>query len=86
MIKIEESAIEMYPERCDEIHVSERDAFIHGVEFAQRWIAVDEELPPNELYIIVKNKYKYGVMRMAGVIDLNFLKANFTHWRPIELK
>ena len=61
--------------------------FISGVEFAQRWISVEEEIPRN-VWLNVKHDLKnmYGVVNIAGSIDYNFVKSNFTHWRPIELK
>ena len=61
------------------------DAFKAGVEFAQRWISVDEE-PPKNVWILVKNDRSCGTAKIAGEIDLKFIKANFTHWRPIEIK
>ena len=61
--------------------------FKAGVEFAQRWISVEEEIPRN-VWLNVKHDLKnmYGVVNIAGSIDYNFVKSNFTHWRPIEIK
>ena len=71
--------------------------FQAGVDFAQRWISVEDELPE-----IKENPYqvliKYGDeivqdfwVRMKGYCtngdNLDFFKRhNVTHWRPIELK
>ena len=62
-------------------------SFISGIEFAQRWISVEEELPIG-VWIIVKHDIidSYGVCRIAGKIDYNFVKSTFTHWRPINLE
>lgn len=62
--------------------------FKSGVEFAQRWIPIEEELPSNEQEIICKNDvYKeVHTFYKNGIFDENELKLHFTHWRPIELK
>lgn len=59
--------------------------FKSGVEFAQRWIPVEEELP-TDIWIVVKNDYRYAATRISSDIDMKFVKSNFTHWRTIELK
>lgn len=68
------------------------DAFIAGVEFAQRWISVEDELP--EKYytpIIVKDKnnnwdkaYLSGLGWCFENEETRLKKP--THWRPINLK
>jgi len=62
------------------------EAFKDGVEFAQRWIPVSEELPKEGQEIICKNSnYKTVLFYYPnGVVDEDFLKANYTHWRPVE--
>ena len=50
MLKINEAAKELYPENRPTMYTQfvsglERAAFKAGVEFAQRWISVEEELP-----------------------------------------
>ena len=74
------------------------DVFEAGVEFAQRWIPVEEELPRIGEKVITKmNKDKrtsYGIATRireeweidAHWIDHTFSYMNITHWRPIELK
>jgi hypothetical protein len=76
------------------------DAFKSGVEFAQRWISVDEELPPcSDIDILIKGINYEG---QEGIVDIGYMHEsvpcieNFislsgeiyevTHWRPIELK
>lgn len=70
------------------------DAFVAGVEFAQRWISVEEEMPENNGNVLVKTKY--------GSISVAFYDVNYkdwcsveqrgvaiigvSHWRPIEHK
>jgi hypothetical protein len=61
------------------------ETFKAGVEFAQQWIPLDEE-PEFEKWIIVKNDNAYAAAKISAEIDVKFLKSNFTHWRPIELK
>lgn len=75
-----------------------RDDFKAGVEFAQRWIPVEEELPEIGEKVITKmNKDKrtsYGIATRireeweinAHWIDHTFSNMTITHWRPIELK
>lgn len=65
--------------------------FKAGVEFAQRWIPIEEELPKN-IEIFWKGEFEYD----KGYLD--FRESTFaeikhlikctalTHWRPIELK
>ena len=74
------------------------DVFESGVEFAQRWIPVEEELPEiGEKVITYMTKDKrtsYGIATRireeweinAHWIDHTFSNMTITHWRPIELK
>jgi hypothetical protein len=74
------------------------ESFKEGVEFATKWISVDEELPRIGEKVITKmNKDKrtsYGIATRireeweidAHWIDHTFSNMNITHWRPIELK
>ena len=65
--------------------------FKAGVEFAQRWIPVEEELPTPNQWLIVKkhNGLKLGMYYdaekrfMSGSSDQT---RQVTHWRPIEFK
>ena len=63
------------------------DGFNVGVEFAQRWIDVEDELPPvNELVIA-----KYLNYEDEKILLLNYQgdEAELDYvceWRPIELK
>ena len=81
----------------DRITRSEFGAFIDGIEFAQQWISVDEELPNDGILstVLVKIKVK------ALCVDLGYMVSTYdkrtgkfsglnkreivTHWRQIEL-
>jgi len=95
MKTIDEAVKEIYSYNVDEftwISDEKRDAFITGVEFAQRWIPVEEELPENFTTVIVKDGKENPIRSLALYEDNEFypdflLKHNqVTHWRPIELK
>ena len=74
------------------------DVFESGVEFATKWIPVEEELPRIGEKVITKmNKDKrtsYGIATRireeweidAHWIDHTFSHMNITHWRHIDLK
>lgn len=66
-------------------------AFESGVEFAQRWIDCNNELPPRKITVLAKHE--------DGGITLGNYNGRYfhhdygnpncekvTHWRPIELK
>lgn len=68
--------------------------FISGVEFAQRWIPVEEELPAEGVDILVKVSFgAFGETKEVGVTQRkngNFLHyrgdwITVTHWRYVEL-
>ena len=74
------------------------DVFESGVEFAQRWIPVEDELPKIGEKVITKmtkdKRTSYGIATRireeweinAHWIDHTFSNMTITHWRPIELK
>ena len=74
------------------------DIFKAGVEFAQRWIPVEEELPPIGEKVITKmskdKRTAYGIATRireeweinAHWVDHTFSNMNITHWRHIDLK
>jgi hypothetical protein len=71
------------------------DGFKSGVEFAQRWIPVDEELPPNRETVLIKYLKDGKEKKSCGQIVLDSIEIYWqsgswtqipvTHWRPIEL-
>ena len=62
------------------------EMFEAGVEFAQRWIPVEEELPEKLVQVIVK--FEDGWCTCTWITeDGDFaFNVNPTSWRPIELK
>ena len=62
------------------------DIFKAGVEFAQRWISIDDELPPVSQQVIVKLKNNWHACTWLlgdGTFACNIKP---THWRYIDLK
>ena len=100
MKTIEEAAKDFNDSRVNGHHPQKwvSDIFNAGVEFAQRWIPVEEELPPIGEKVITKmtkdKRTSYGIATRireeweinAHWIDHTFSHMNITHWRPIELK
>jgi hypothetical protein len=71
------------------------DAFKSGIEFAQRWISTNEEVPEikEESYQIlakhsdgIVNTYWVPKIPPEGYLRDFFSRGEVTHWRPIELK
>ena len=63
------------------------EAFKDGVEFAQRWISVEDELPNIGDHILIKLKRdKLKIWRIFNEDDRILVSNYATHWRPIELK
>jgi hypothetical protein len=61
-------------------------SFVCGFQFAQQWILIEEEFPDFGTWIIAKRNNTYAAAKIYGEVDVKFIKMNFTHWRPIELK
>ena len=62
-------------------------SFKAGVEFAQRWISVEDELPSIGDHILIKLKCdKLKIWRIFNEDDRILVSNYATHWRPIELK
>lgn len=63
------------------------NVFTAGVEFAQRWISVEDELPSIGDHILIKLKRdKLKIWRIFNEDDRILVSNYATHWRPIELK
>ena len=66
------------------------NAFDAGVEFAQRWIPIEEEFPPvNRTVLIQYDDAIVGVLKYKKYIGFTSYRSDLskiTHWRPIELK
>lgn len=67
-------------------YVDEKIAFAKGVEFAQRWIPMEEEFPTKGIEVIAKNKHRKVVYEVKTNDDVKYICENFTSWRPVELK
>ncbi|MCL2651970.1 MAG: DUF551 domain-containing protein [Candidatus Azobacteroides sp.] len=76
-----------------------KEAFKAGIEFAQRWIDVKDELPEDNMPILLKDRN--GFIKEIGFLIGNaffvfnknsqngyheIYNTKVTHWRPIELK
>lgn len=98
-MKTIEQAAEEYADSLilgDAHHVSQQQFeeyaqsdFKAGVEFAQRWIPVEEESPAEYDYVIAKSSVGdvYVASFSAGTFHTGMPhKVNITHWRPIEYK
>ena len=72
--------------------------FKHGIEFAQRWIPIEDEKPPEQGHYLVKCKNSFP--KNCEVVVAEFYEDNetfysestdfpindATHWRLIDLK
>ena len=87
MKTIKEAAHEYF--RRAQLHLAPAGSeygFVAGVEFAQRWISIDEELPTVSQQVIVKLKNDWHACTWLlgdGTFAYNIKP---THWRYIDLK
>ena len=76
--------------RWDTLQVGNTDDCIEmfeaGVQFAQRWIPIEEELPEKLVQVIVK--FEDGWCTCTWITEDGDFAFNVkpTHWRSIELK
>jgi hypothetical protein len=68
-----------------------KQGFNNGVEFAQRWISVDDELPEAACQVLIKNAAGDISTAMYSkdkfIIDFSEISdKKVTHWRYLELK
>ena len=85
MKKIEEVAKEFSEKSVWACPIS----FKAGVEFAQRWISVEDELPETIDDEKIFLRYPILIKNIDGAFQaLNTFSniGTYTHWRPIELK
>lgn len=93
MKTIEEAARDYALSREDNDYTIETEmAFEAGVEFAQRWTPVEEELPPLGVPVICKysmfgKEYHWTGTFYTEERIMHFIKKHLqiTHWRLIEL-
>jgi hypothetical protein len=50
-----------FPKNKDDFRIQIHRAYLRGVEYAQRWISVDEELPEDVTETIKEGNYTYTV-------------------------
>lgn len=102
----EEKGMELYPLipyydniassdefRTNEIKYIERLAFRKGAEFAQQWISVEDELPKDSEYVLVKDSFGIPYSAYYDFTEKGFCSNAFTtqqimfitHWRSIDI-
>ena len=87
MKTIEEAAIYYALSREDNDYTIETEmAFEAGVEFAQRWIPVEEELPEKSKQVIVKLENGWHTCTWITEDGTFAFNVKPTHWRHIDLK
>jgi hypothetical protein len=94
MKTIEEAAAEYAEKELNGLqYLTAEDAFKAGVEFAQRWIPVEEEYPPIGKLVQVKGNYSdtevwysHDTLLCSDEDDEQWDSGDYpTHWRKIEL-
>ena len=74
--------------RSLEVSIAEK-AFKAGVEFAQHWISVEDELPETIDDEKIFLREPILIRNIDGALQVLNTFSNigtYTHWRPIELK
>ena len=85
MLKINEAAKEFSEKSVWACPIS----FKAGVEFAQRWISVEDELPETIDDEKMFLRHPILIKNIDGAFQVLNTFSNigtYTHWRPIELK
>ena len=89
MKTIEDAVIE-YSENADideETYIADvYDGFKAGVEFAQHWIPVEEELPEKLVQVIVKLENEWHTTTWITENGDFAFNVKPTHWRHIDIK
>ena len=62
------------------------ESFLSGVEFAQRWIPIEEELPEKSKQVIVKLENGWHTCTWITGDGTFAFNVKPTHWRYIDLK
>ena len=62
------------------------ESFLSGVEFAQRWIPIEEELPEKSKQVIVKLENGWHTCTWITGDGTFAFNVKPTHWRHIDLK
>ena len=82
-------SIEVLSSNCNAGVTFGKEMFKLGVEFAQRWIPIEEELPEKNIDILLKcdnDTTVIGFLNEYKVFQTDRPKTQFTHWRPINYK
>lgn len=68
-------------------HVEFEAIFKAGVEFATKWIPVEEELPDeHEGLILLKYKDRIWIEYVYNMYNVQDVSMSCTHWRPINFE
>lgn len=88
-------SIEVLSSGCNAGVTFGKEMFKHGVEFAQKFIPMSEELPPHNTKILVKDSISESVSYGQFSQDLEWFhchkstnvlrKSDLVSWRPIFL-
>ena len=84
MLTIEQALDEAYKNAGSNAYFG--NGFRAGVEFAQRWISVEDELPEVSKQVIVKLPNDWHTCTWLMKDGTFAFNVKPTHWRPIELK
>ena len=71
---------------CDGMIDKSEEDFKAGVEFAQRWIPVEEELPDKLVQVIVKLENEWHTTTWITENGDFAFNVKPTHWRYIDIK
>jgi len=87
-------SIEVLSSGCNAGVTFGKEMFKQGVEFAQRWIPVSEELPQKDIDVIAKSNNTFWIARLqphGKGLTLYSIKGyryseefEATHWRPVS--
>ena len=94
MNTIEDAAIDYSIDVVIDSYVTNKveKAFIKGAEFAQKWIDINDELPPLNKHIIIKcatggGEYFYSTSYLNSKLQaIEILTLNLQYWRLIEFE
>ena len=92
MKTIEQASVEYSKKQYDHDPIMRFQCETHfeaGIEFAQRWISVEEELPNEMECVLLKSEYLGSINYDIGFLMRGKFKTKNgkpTHWRRIDLK
>ena len=89
MKTIEEASVEYSKEQYDHDPIMRFQCETHfeaGIEFAQRWIPIEEDLPEEFKQVIVKLENGWHTCTWITEDGTFAFNVKPTHWRHIDLK